>query len=131
MGPGDGIQIQRLMDLPTTLETAEHGAPGERDSRSHSQVAIGSSSVHTSISQTTSSASLVSQQPAGVQRVKSLLQTTGKLPSRLPPGHTGVLPPQRSISHNEVNIRQMVLTLEQNADLYQGPNLCDVSKKYK
>jgi hypothetical protein len=23
MGPGDGIQIQRLMDLPTTLETAE------------------------------------------------------------------------------------------------------------
>merc|ERR1719220_1429554 len=27
MGPGDGIQIQRLMDLPTTLETAE---PGER-----------------------------------------------------------------------------------------------------
>lgn len=27
MGPGDGIQIQRLMDLPTTLETAEMG-PG-------------------------------------------------------------------------------------------------------
>jgi len=25
MGPGDGIQIQRLMDLPTTLETAEQG----------------------------------------------------------------------------------------------------------
>ena len=23
MGPGDGIQIQRLMDLPTTLETAD------------------------------------------------------------------------------------------------------------
>lgn len=22
-GPGDGIQIQRLMDLPTTLETAD------------------------------------------------------------------------------------------------------------
>ena len=128
MGPGDGIQIQRLMDLPTTLETAEHGSPGERDSRSHSQVGIGSLPAHTSISQTTSAASLVSQQPAGVQRVKSLLQTTGKLPSRLPPGHTGVLPPQRSISHNEVNIRQMVLTLVQNADLYPGHKHCDVSK---
>lgn len=23
MGPGDGIQIQRLIDLPTTLETAD------------------------------------------------------------------------------------------------------------
>lgn len=23
MGPGDGIQIQRLLDLPTTLETAD------------------------------------------------------------------------------------------------------------
>jgi len=29
MGPGDGIQIQRLMDLPTTLETAEQqSSPG-------------------------------------------------------------------------------------------------------
>merc|ERR1719391_1173708 len=28
MGPGDGIQIQRLMDLPTTLETAELGPGG-------------------------------------------------------------------------------------------------------
>jgi len=26
MGPGDGIQIQRLMDLPTTIETAD-GVP--------------------------------------------------------------------------------------------------------
>jgi len=23
MGPGDGIQIQRLLDLPTTVETAD------------------------------------------------------------------------------------------------------------
>ena len=43
MGPGDGIQIQRLMDLPTTLETAEPGERGPsvavemRDSRSLSQ----------------------------------------------------------------------------------------------
>merc|ERR1719295_2520552 len=28
MGPGEGIQIQRLMDLPTTLETAESGGTG-------------------------------------------------------------------------------------------------------
>ena len=83
MGPGDGIQIQRLMDLPTTLETAE-GSPGSSQS-------------------TLSQAS--SQQ--GVQRVKSLLQTSAvggasgsKLPSRLPGGH--MQPPQRSISHNEV-----------------------------
>ncbi|XP_037073228.1 serine/threonine-protein kinase Genghis Khan-like, partial [Pollicipes pollicipes] len=27
MGPGDGIQIQRLMDLPTTLETADQAPP--------------------------------------------------------------------------------------------------------
>ncbi|KAI5742971.1 hypothetical protein M8J77_013213 [Diaphorina citri] len=27
MGPGDGIQIQRLLDLPTTLETADRATP--------------------------------------------------------------------------------------------------------
>ena len=118
MGPGDGIQIQRLMDLPTTLETAEpgdRGPPGaamERDSRSHSQVTIGSSA-HTSVTQTSSGISLLSQQQinqAGVQRVKSLLQTSGKLPSRLPPGgHSGAIAPQRSVSHNEVNIMIVIL----------------------
>ena len=79
MGPGDGIQIQRLMDLPTTLETAEPGERGPsvavemRDSRSLSQTK------HTSLNQSTSSGiSLASQQinQQGVQRVKSLLQTS-------------------------------------------------------
>merc|ERR1719225_2403821 len=105
MGPGDGIQIQRLMDLPTTLETAEPGERGPsvavemRDSRSHSQTK------HSSLNQSSSSGlSLASQQinQQGVQRVKSLLQTSAKLPSRLPPGgHSGPIAPQRSVSHNE------------------------------
>ena len=108
MGPGDGIQIQRLMDLPTTLETAEPGERGPsvavemRDSRSLSQTK------HTSLNQTSSGISLASQQQInqqGVQRVKSLLQTSAKLPSRLPPGgHSVPMAPQRSVSHNEVNI---------------------------
>ena len=78
MGPGDGIQIQRLMDLPTTVETA--------DSTPQPSAAI----------------------PANPQppRAKALYTTpplggANKLTpgSRLPqqPG-----PPQRSISHNEV-----------------------------
>jgi len=78
MGPGDGIQIQRLMDLPTTLETAEQQpSPGG------------------------SIASGMHQQP----RVKSMLPqpTQGGLNKPTPgsrlPLHPG--PPQRSISHNE------------------------------
>jgi len=70
MGPGDGIQIQRLMDLPTTLETADMGPAGTQ----------------------------AGAQP--VQRVKSMFQqqSTGKLtPPRLP-AHPP--PPQRSISHS-------------------------------
>ena len=80
MGPGDGIQIQRLMDLPTTLETA--------DSVSNPNI---------------SSPLQATQQPPGATvptRVKSMFQQQspgGKLPSRLPSHH-----PQRSISHNEV-----------------------------
>jgi len=29
MGPGDGIQIQRLLDLPTTIETADSAPPAK------------------------------------------------------------------------------------------------------
>jgi len=78
MGPGDGIQIQRLMDLPTTLETADQGPLG-----GGAPVAVAGSG----------------SQP--VQRVKSMFQqSTGKLtPPRLP-SHPP--PPQRSISHSEV-----------------------------
>merc|ERR1719328_273803 len=77
MGPGDGIQIQRLMDLPTTLETAEPGERGPsvavemRDSRSHSQTK------HSSLNQSSSS---------GI--------SLARLPTHPPP-------PQRSISHSE------------------------------
>merc|ERR1711936_288625 len=75
MGPGDGIQIQRLMDLPTTLETAELGPGGQTGGQA---------------------------QP--VHRVKSMFQqSTGKLtPPRLP---THPPPPQRSISHSEAGMR--------------------------
>ena len=91
MGPGDGIQIQRLMDLPTTLETA--------DSVSNPNI---------------SSPLQATQAPPGERaggqvsggtvptRVKSMFQQQspgGKLPSRLPSHH-----PQRSISHNEVSV---------------------------
>lgn len=79
MGPGDGIQIQRLMDLPTTLETA--------DQASHASHSPG----------------LTSSQP--VQRVKSMFgQSTGKLPPPRLPQHPP--PPQRSISHSEAGMRQ-------------------------
>ena len=48
MGPGEGIQIQRLMDLPTTLETAEGGggpgtgSPGSTLSQNTASVASSS-----------------------------------------------------------------------------------------
>ena len=83
MGPGDGIQIQRLMDLPTTLETA--------DTASNPII----------------SSPLQAQQPGntGTQRVKSMISQSpgnpGKLPSRLPSA-SSIHHPQRSISHNEV-----------------------------
>ena len=82
MGPGDGIQIQRLMDLPTTLETAD------------------------TVSNPIISSPLQAQQPnppPGSVRVKSMIQQSpgGKLPSRLPSAHPAH--PQRSISHNEVS----------------------------
>ena len=90
MGPGDGIQIQRLMDLPTTLETADTTA---------------------SISNPLISSPLQAQQPGNTQqRVKSMISqspasstNSGKLPSRLPSA-SSIHHPQRSISHNEVRI---------------------------
>ena len=86
MGPGDGIQIQRLMDLPTTLETADI------------------------VSNPIISSPLQATQPPGppgtAVRVKSMIQQSpgGKLPSRLPSAHPAH--PQRSISHNEVSCPQ-------------------------
>lgn len=91
MGPGDGIQIQRLMDLPTTLETADTTA---------------------SISNPLISSPLQAQQPGNTQqRVKSMISqspasstNSGKLPSRLPSA-SSIHHPQRSISHNEAGMR--------------------------
>jgi len=83
MGPGDGIQIQRLMDLPTTLETAD------------------------SVSNPIISSPLSAPGPPGsATRVKSMIQQSpgGKLPSRLPSA-SAVHHPQRSISHNEAGMR--------------------------
>merc|ERR1719412_3063298 len=83
MGPGDGIQIQRLMDLPTTLETADQ---------------VGHSS--------SSPSPMAGSQP--VQRVKSMFgQSTGKLPPPRLPAHPP--PPQRSISHSEAGMRSYLL----------------------
>ena len=90
MGPGDGIQIQRLINFPTTLETADTTA---------------------SISNPLISSPLQAQQPGNTQqRVKSMISqspasstNSGKLPSRLPSA-SSIHHPQRSISHNEVRI---------------------------
>ena len=93
MGPGDGIQIQRLMDLPTTLETAEQtdsGAPSRN--LGHGAPPQGSQSSLSSASQASSQPQL---QPAG--RVKSML------PPHNPPLPMASKLPQRSVSHNEVS----------------------------
>ncbi|XP_069160748.1 serine/threonine-protein kinase Genghis Khan isoform X2 [Procambarus clarkii] len=64
MGPGDSIEIQRLVDLPSRLSTA--------------------------VDQRT-------QHTQSIHRVRSMLQTSGKLaPPRLPQGPE---PPRRSFSH--------------------------------
>lgn len=67
MGPGDGIQIQRLMDLPTTLETADNPPAN------------------------------IQQQQVGMQRVRSMLQSSA---SRFSPSQRPYPePPRRSLSH--------------------------------
>ncbi|XP_035704452.1 serine/threonine-protein kinase Genghis Khan isoform X2 [Folsomia candida] len=78
MGPGDGIQIQRLMDLPTTLETAD-------------------------------STPVTPQQQQGMQRVRSMLQSSHRFspnPTQMqssPRSSIGSIsgpePPRRSLSH--------------------------------
>ena len=86
MGPGDGIQIQRLMDLPTTLETAEQA---DGHGRAGAAGAAGSQSPLSSASQASSQ-----QQPQQAGRVKSMLPPAPPMASKLP---------QRSVSHNEVS----------------------------
>ena len=83
MGPGDGIQIQRLMDLPTTLETADQ-ADGHRGGAAG--MAGGSQS------------SLSSASQASSQQLRS---QKSMLPPQNPPMASKL--PQRSVSHNEVS----------------------------
>jgi serine/threonine-protein kinase MRCK len=80
MGPGDGIQIQRLMDLPTTLETAESTPPPTA----------------------AMTAAITNPQRAKAMFTTPPLGGANKLvPGSRLPQHPG--PPQRSISHNEVS----------------------------
>lgn len=93
MGPGDGIQIQRLMDLPTTLETAEQADGGVSRAGGGAAIGAGSQSSLSSASQ----ASSMQQQPSQAGRVKSML------PPHNPPLPMASKLPQRSVSHNEVS----------------------------
>ena len=98
MGPGDGIQIQRLMDLPTTLETADQ----VRLDNNVTYVIILTLSMFQVGHSSSSPSPMAGSQP--VQRVKSMFgQSTGKLPPPRLPAHPP--PPQRSISHSEVSSR--------------------------
>ncbi|XP_043243359.1 serine/threonine-protein kinase Genghis Khan-like isoform X2 [Amphibalanus amphitrite] len=74
MGPGDGIQIQRLMDLPTTLETADQApAPAAQPPPA-------------------AGAPPPQPQPQAIQRVRSMFQPAAS-------GGRGAEPPRRSVSH--------------------------------
>ena len=74
MGPGDGIQIQRLMDLPTTLETADQ-TPGPPPP-----------------------AAAAPAQPQAIQRVRSMFQPAVTGGGQMGRGR-GAEPPRRSVSH--------------------------------
>jgi len=79
MGPGDGIQIQRLMDLPTTLETADSQAAALIQQQQQQNLAM------------------QQQQQQGMQRVRSMLQSSA---SRFSPQQRAYPEaPRRSLSH--------------------------------
>ena len=73
MGPGDGIQIQRLMDLPTTLETADQAPPQPPPPAA--------------------GAPPPQPQPQAIQRVRSMFQPAAS------GGRGSAEPPRRSVSH--------------------------------
>jgi len=100
MGPGDGIQMQRLLDLPSALDKADFNPHP-----AHLPAAIplpGMSSSSSTNSITGSPSHLVSlQQQQGIQRVRSMFQQGKQLSaSRLPPQPADPPPPRRSISHS-------------------------------
>ena len=95
MGPGDGIQIQRLMDLPTTLETADKVVGTFIQLPFNRKLIL----ILSQVGPMASSSPMAGSQ--SVHRVKSMFgQSTGKLPPPRLPAHPP--PPQRSISHSEV-----------------------------
>ena len=106
MGPGDGIQMQRLLDLPPMDKPDGYGT---HQSVPHMPGAIplaGMSSSTSSTSITGSPSHLMSlqqqQQQQGIQRVRSMFQQTGnKLgAARVPPQPSDPSPPRRSISQS-------------------------------
>lgn len=116
MGPGDGIQMQRLLDLPSAMEMKADHQFGPTPPQHH-QYSTGShgpaggiplAGMSTSSSSTSiggsSSPSHLMQQQQGIQRVRSMFQQTGsKLSStpRLPPQPSAdPSPPRRSISQS-------------------------------
>lgn len=86
MGPGDGIQIQRLMDLPSTLEAADSSPQGMQRVRSMLQQSGNRTSP--------------SQRPYPEPPRRSLSHQ-GNIPSQLP-HYNGVnpsgLPPRRPLA---------------------------------
>lgn len=110
MGPGDGIQMQRLLDLPSAMEMADQFGPQHLAAGQHTLpgavplAAISTSSSSTSIGGSPSHilAMQQQQQQQGIQRVRSIFQQTGnKLTApRLPPQTADPSPPRRSISQS-------------------------------
>ena len=121
MGPGDGIQMQRLLDLPSAMEMKADHQFGPSPPQLHHQYSstgshgpaggiplagMSTSSSSTSIGGSSSPSHLIQQQQQqqGIQRVRSMFQQTGsKLSSapRLPPQSSAdPSPPRRSISQS-------------------------------
>lgn len=123
MGPGDGIQMQRLLDLPSALEKADQFGPAVPQHLpgagvgAHQQLnlpagaiplaGMSNSSSSTSIGGSPSHMLTMQQQQQqqhqqGIQRVRSMFQQSGnKLStSRIPPQPADPSPPRRSISQS-------------------------------
>ncbi|KAK4005018.1 hypothetical protein OUZ56_006742 [Daphnia magna] len=110
MGPGDGIQMQRLLDLPQ-LDKAEQFIPHQAAQHLPGAIPLTGMSTSSSSTSITGSPSHMmtlqqqqqqQQQQQGIQRVRSMFQQSGsKLTApRVPPQPTDPSPPRRSISQS-------------------------------
>jgi len=110
MGPGDGIQMQRLLDLPSVLDKAEY-SPHTHSPHLPASLPLPAMSASSSTSSITGSPSHVlamqqqQHQQQGIQRVRSIFQQTGNKMSgsRLPPQPSEPPPTRRSISGQSVH----------------------------